>query len=73
MLGFDFTGATSSVLTGVNNSVNNNMTIVGYAEAAQSSPVGIQMDFSFDPATGARRSRTCSRCIFRALAAYCAD
>jgi hypothetical protein len=27
--GFDFTGATSSVLTGVNNSVNNKMKIVG--------------------------------------------
>ena len=53
-VGFDFTGATSSILTGVNNSVNNKMKIVGYAAAApSSSPTGIQMDFSFDPATGA--------------------
>ena len=29
------------------------MTIVGYAESAPSSLIGIQMDFSFDPATGA--------------------
>lgn len=53
LFGFDFTGATSSVLTGVNNSVNNKMTIVGYVQAAPSSPVGIQMDFSFDPVSGA--------------------
>ena len=52
-VGVDFTGAASSVLTGVNNSVNNKMTIVGYAEPTPSSLVGIQMDFSFDPATGA--------------------
>jgi hypothetical protein len=51
--GFDFTGATSSILTGVNNSVNNQMTMVGYAQAAPSSPIGIQMDFSFDPVSGA--------------------
>lgn len=50
--GFDFTGAASSVLTGVNNSVNNKMTIVGYAQAASSAPVGIQMDFSFEPVSG---------------------
>jgi hypothetical protein len=52
-VGFDFTGATSSILTGVNNSVNNKMTIVGYAAPSQSSPIGLRMDFSFDPATGA--------------------
>ena len=52
-VGFDFTGATSSILTGVNNSVKNKMQIVGYAAAASSAPIGIQMDFSFDPTTGA--------------------
>jgi hypothetical protein len=52
-VGFDFTGATSSILTGVNNSVNNRMKIVGYAAAAPSSPIGIEMDFSLDPTTGA--------------------
>jgi hypothetical protein len=39
-VGFDFAGATSSVLTGVNNSVNNRMKIVGYAAAPPSSPIG---------------------------------
>jgi hypothetical protein len=52
-VGFDFTGATSSIMTGVNNSVNNKMKVVGYAAAACSSPIGLQTDFSFDPATGA--------------------
>lgn len=51
-LGLDFTGATSSILTGVNNSVNNQMKIVGYATAA-SVPIGLQMDFSFEPTSGA--------------------
>jgi len=52
-VGFDFTGAAASVLTGVNNSVNNKMKIVGYASATPSSPIGIALDFSIDPATGA--------------------
>jgi hypothetical protein len=52
-VGLDFTGAATSVLTGVNNSVNNKMTVVGYAESASSFLAGIQMDVSFDPATGA--------------------
>jgi hypothetical protein len=51
--GFDFTGAATSVLTGVSNSVNNKMTMVGYAESASSSLTGIQMDVSLDPASGA--------------------
>jgi hypothetical protein len=48
---FDFTGATSSVLTGLNNSVNNKMQIVAYATASPNFLAGIVMDFSFDPTT----------------------
>jgi hypothetical protein len=52
--GFDLTGAATTTFTGVSNSVNNQMTIVGYAEfGSPASPVGFQMNFGFDPTTGA--------------------
>ena len=51
-VGVTFTNTTSSVFTGISNPVNNKMKLVGYVAAAQSNPLGLLMDFSFDPATG---------------------